>query len=265
VAECILLETISPPSHSTIHFIGAFINNNTGDVLGYHHLMKIDKHKKVWANGFTNEIGQLFQGIRNVPGTDTCFFIPKSLIPAHKRPTYERICRNYQPQKEEEHCVRLTVGGNWIDYPGNKSTPTANLTTAKLLIHSTISTPGAKFLGINLANFYLNTPMLNPKYMHLHLDIIPDKIINYYNLCDIVTPDGWVYIKIWKGMYGLPQAGSSQINYSKNALPSKGITNANIHLVSGATFGKTSCSAWWLTIVASRSPTCTTWTTLSMY
>jgi hypothetical protein len=172
-AECILLETISPPSHSTIHFIGAIINNDTGDVLEYQHLMKMDKHKNMWAHSFANEIGQLFQGIRNVPGTETCFFIPKSLIPAHKCPTYRHICCNYQPQKEEKHCVRLTVGRNWINYPGNKSTLTANLTTAKLLINSTISTPGAKFLGIDLANFYLNTPMPNPKYMHLHLNIIP--------------------------------------------------------------------------------------------
>ncbi len=115
----------------------------------------MEKHKKVWAHGFTNEIGQLFQGIRNVPGTDTCLFIPKSLVPAYKCPTYDRICCNYQPQKEEKHRVRLTVGGNQIDYPCNKSTPTADLTTAKLLINSTISTPGAKFLGIDLAVFYL--------------------------------------------------------------------------------------------------------------
>ncbi len=72
----------------------------------------MDKKKKVWAHGFANEIGQLFQGIRNITGTDTCFFIPKSLIPAHKSPTYGCICCNYQPQKEEKHCVRLTVGGN---------------------------------------------------------------------------------------------------------------------------------------------------------
>jgi hypothetical protein len=203
-AECILLETISPPSHSTVHFISAIIDDDTGDVLEYCHLMEMNKHKKVWAHGFANEIGQLFQGIRNVPGTDTCFFISKSLVPAHKCPTYGCICCNYQPQKEEKHHVRLTVGGNRINYPGNKSTLTANLTMAKLLIDSTISTPGAKFLGINLANFYLNTPMPNPEYMRLHLNFIPNKIINHYNLHDIVTPDGWVYIKIWKGMYGLP-------------------------------------------------------------
>jgi hypothetical protein len=163
VAECILPEHISPPSHSTVHFIGTIINNDISNILKYCHLMKMDKHKKGWAHSFTNEIGHLLQGIRNRTGTDTCFFIPKSLVPAHKCPTYRRICCNYQPQKEEKHCVRLTVGGNWIDYPGNKSTPMADLTTAKLLINSTISNPGAKFLGIDLTNFYLNTPMPNPE------------------------------------------------------------------------------------------------------
>jgi hypothetical protein len=34
-AESILLETISPTSHSTIHFIGAIIDDNAGDVLEY--------------------------------------------------------------------------------------------------------------------------------------------------------------------------------------------------------------------------------------
>jgi hypothetical protein len=42
--------------------------------------MKMDKHKKVWAHSFANEIGQLFQGIRNVPGTDTFFSSPSHLF-----------------------------------------------------------------------------------------------------------------------------------------------------------------------------------------
>jgi hypothetical protein len=75
-AECILLEKKSPPSHSTVHFIGAIIDNDTCDVLKYCHLMKMDKHKKVLAHGFADEIGGLFQGIRNVPGTDTGFSSP---------------------------------------------------------------------------------------------------------------------------------------------------------------------------------------------
>jgi hypothetical protein len=38
-AKCILLKTISPPSHSTVHFIGAIIDDDTGNVLEYCHLM----------------------------------------------------------------------------------------------------------------------------------------------------------------------------------------------------------------------------------
>jgi hypothetical protein len=84
--------------------------------------------------------------------------------------------------------------------------PNAKLTTAKLLITLTISMPGAIFIGINSANFYYNTPSPNYEYMRLPLDIIPEEIILAYNLHNIVDPDGWVYMEIRKGMYGLPQA-----------------------------------------------------------
>ena len=52
------------------------------------------------------------------------------------------------------------------------------------------------FLGIDLANFYLNTPMSDPEYMRLRLDIIPEEIIVKYNLQDLVDEEGWVYIEI---------------------------------------------------------------------
>jgi hypothetical protein len=120
---------------------------------------------------------------------------------------YDQIVCNFCPQKKEQNHTRLTVGGNQINYPGNKSTPTTDLMTAKLLINSTISMPRGIFLGINLANFYLSTPLPNYKYMHLRLDIILEEIILAYNLRTIVDTDGWVYIEIRKGMYSLPQAG----------------------------------------------------------
>jgi hypothetical protein len=57
--------------------------------------------------------------------------------------------------------VRWTVGGNRIDYPDNVSTKTANLTTAKLLINSTISTPNAQYMTANLKDLYLGTAAMN--------------------------------------------------------------------------------------------------------
>jgi hypothetical protein len=97
------------------------------------------------------------------------------------------------------------VGDDHIDYPWIKSTCTANLTTAKLLFNSTISTPGALSYGINLAKFYLNIPMKRYEYMCLWLDILHPKIINKYNLNKFVDADKWD-VKICKGMYRLPQA-----------------------------------------------------------
>jgi hypothetical protein len=86
--------------------------------------------------------------------------------------------------------IWLTVGDSCIDYAWNKSTLTANLTTEKLLFNSTISTLGTSFYGIDLTNFYLNTPMECCEYMRLRLDILPHKIIDKYNLTKIVDANG---------------------------------------------------------------------------
>ena len=43
--------------------------------------------------------------------------------------------------------------------------------------------------------------------MKIHLSQIPQEIINKYKLDTFVHTDGYVYILICKGMYGLPQVG----------------------------------------------------------
>ena len=43
--------------------------------------------------------------------------------------------------------------------------------------------------------------------MKLQISIIPKEIIEAYNLYNIQYNNGWVYMKIYKGMYGLKQAG----------------------------------------------------------
>ncbi|RPI66945.1 MAG: hypothetical protein EHM43_10390, partial [Ignavibacteriae bacterium] len=192
---------------SPINFIGAVVDDATGDVLEYRHLIKSATHKTIWQRSFANELGRLFQGIRDIKGTNTCFFIAKAKVPKHKFATYGRIVCTFRPQKDEQHRTRPTVGGDRIVYAGDKSTPTADLVTAKLLINSTISTPRARFYGIDLANFYLMTPMAEFEYMRLRLDLIPKEIQDKYDLRNLVDGHGWVYIEIRMGMYGLPQAG----------------------------------------------------------
>ena len=62
-------------------------------------------------------------------------------------------------------------------------------------------------MTINMSNFYLNTPMDYYEYMRMKLDMFPDDVIEEYNLCDKVEPNGYVYIEVQHGMYKLPQAG----------------------------------------------------------
>ena len=129
-------------------------------------------------------------------------------IPADRRKdvTYGRVVVNYRPQKEYLNRTRLTVGGDRIKYPWNVSTPTAALTTAKLVINSTISTPRARYMCCDLGNFYLGTPLYRYEYIRLSIKIFPQKHIDAYNLLGLVH-NGYVYCEIQRCMYGLPQAG----------------------------------------------------------
>jgi hypothetical protein len=64
------------------------------------------------------------------------------------------MCVDYRPQKEEPNRTRLTVGGPLIDYLGDVSTPTADTTTAKLVINnSTKSTPNTKYMCGDIKDF----------------------------------------------------------------------------------------------------------------
>ncbi len=52
-----------------------------------------------------------------------------------------------------------------MHFPGDAGTPTADLLTLKLLINSIISTAGAKFMTMDIKDFYLNIPMARYEYM----------------------------------------------------------------------------------------------------
>jgi hypothetical protein len=78
---------------------------------------------------------------------------------------------------------------------------------AKMLFNSVVSTKGAKFMTLDISNFYLRTPLKRPEYIRMKITDIPEEIIHEYKLRDKASPDGSIYIVATKGMYGLPQAG----------------------------------------------------------
>ena len=71
----------------------------------------------------------------------------------------------YRPQKDKKNRTCLTVGGNLIVCLYDVSAPNDDLTTAKLVFNSVISTPGACFLTLDLKNFYLKAPLPVHRFM----------------------------------------------------------------------------------------------------
>jgi len=50
------------------------------------------------------------------------------------------------------------------------------------------------YFGVfDLKDFYLITPTACYTYLCLPISIIPDKHIDEYELCKIVSTDGWIY------------------------------------------------------------------------
>jgi hypothetical protein len=149
---------------------------------------------------------RLFQGIRDIPGTDTCFFIKLTNIPKDRKVTYgKRVCE-YKPHKKEKERVRLTIGGDRLEYSGDVATSTADITTFKILINSTHSTDDAAMMMMGIKNYYIGTLLPRFEYMKVMLSRFPEEIVQKYNL-NALAVDSWVYIEIRKGMYGLKQSG----------------------------------------------------------
>eukprot|EP00804_Cyclotella_cryptica_P023186 CCRYP_000381-RA/>CCRYP_000381-RA protein AED:0.13 eAED:0.11 QI:0/0/0/1/0.33/0.25/4/0/1130 len=194
------------PSNS----LAAVLNDDTGELMEYRHLIANPKYRDTWTSAYGKELGRLAQGLPGtVAGTNTIVFISKCDIPSDRwrDVTYGRIVANFRPKKDDPHSIQLTVGGNHINFPGDCGIPIANLLTTKDLLNSVVSTVGARFMTIDIKDFYLNTPMARPEFMPLKLSNMPNNIIEHYALHTIATEDGFVYIGIQKGMYILPQAG----------------------------------------------------------
>jgi hypothetical protein len=130
----------------------AVICPETGKSLKHQELITKLKYKTKWMRSTANEINRLYS-------MNTIRFIRRLDIPKGRKVTYGSFVVDLKNHKDEKERTRLTVGGDQIEYPGDKSTRTAGLVTAKILINRVISTPSAKLLVIDINNFYLNTPL----------------------------------------------------------------------------------------------------------
>ena len=150
------------------------INPDTRVSLEYRHLIQ-GPDKDIWVKAQANDFGRLAQGVKDrMPtGNSTIFFIHPSDIPTHKKVTYGRLVVDIRPLKEEKYRVRITVGGNKLDFCGDASSVVASLATVKLLLNSVVSTKGEKFTTADIKDFFYASFLPDPEYMKMKLKIIP--------------------------------------------------------------------------------------------
>jgi hypothetical protein len=122
----------------------------SGKSLKHQELITMLQYKIKWMRLTANYIRRLYK-------TNTIRFIHKSSMPPGCKATYGSFVVDIKEHKEERERIILTVGGDHIEYPGDKSTRTEGLTISKILINSVISTKGARFMVADIKNFYLNT------------------------------------------------------------------------------------------------------------
>jgi hypothetical protein len=115
--------------------------------------------------GLSNELGRICQGICDIAGTNTAFFIYLQNIPKDRKITYGKLVCDFKPNKTEKHRVILTVGGDRLDYSGDTATPTADITALIFLINSTFLTTEAKIMMM-LKYSHSRNPPCAPARMH---------------------------------------------------------------------------------------------------
>ena len=119
--------------------------------------------RKIRLKAMAKELRRLAQGRGDTKGTSTIQFMSHkeiANIPKGKVVTYTRTVIDFRPQKEDPNHMRITGGGNLINYPHKFTTQMDGLTTTKIMWNSTVFTRGARYAASDAKNFYLATPSM---------------------------------------------------------------------------------------------------------
>ena len=124
----------------------------------------------VCETSLSNELVRIAQGIGTITGNDIVDYIKRSDVPADRIVTYTNFICDYRPLKSNPHRGRLTVGGDNLLYPFNAASLAASLLESKILLNSIISDAhkGARFMTLDIKDFFLQTIMKRAEYMRIH-------------------------------------------------------------------------------------------------
>ncbi len=150
-----------------VHQAMAVMDADTGKLLNYRQLMRSTKYSKSMESFISQQIQKISKWHRRQNKKSHQHY--RVYIPTQSTNRTDERCHigqfvcTEQPEKAEPNQTRFTVGGDKINYPGAVTTPTAEMLAAKMLFNSVISTKDARFMTMDISNFYLKTPLHRPK------------------------------------------------------------------------------------------------------
>lgn len=105
--------------------------------------------------------------------------------------------------------MRLTVGGNRLEYHADPSAPAVGMLDTKIHLNSVISDvkKGTRYYVADIENYYFNNDLLHFQYMCIHSKYFTHEFRQEYDIDELTNRDGYVYYEIRKGMYGLKEVG----------------------------------------------------------
>ena len=214
--RCLLdKDTLQPthPTHDPEHFASPMVHPITGETISsYKKLMHDPATAETWQTAFGKDFGGMAQGDNKTgqKGTNAMFVMTHDeiygVLAQKKKFTYGNPIVDYRPQKEDPYRIRITAGGNLVICESSVSVRTADLDTAKLHWNSVISTKGAKYMCLDIKNFYLTAKLDYFEYMRMPLSLFPIWTQEQYNMKELAL-DGYVHLEMRRAVWGLPQAG----------------------------------------------------------
>jgi hypothetical protein len=195
------------------HFALPMVHPVTGKpISSYKKMMHNPATAEIWQMAFGKDFGSMAQGDLKMgqKGTNAMFVMMhdkiRHILRQGEKITYGNLVFDYRPQKEDPYRLHITAGFNLVTYESSLSVRTADLDTAKLHWNSVISTPGAKYMCLDITNFYLMACLEYCEYMRMPLTLFPEWIQIQYNMKELAY-DGYIHLEMRQAVWGLPQAG----------------------------------------------------------
>jgi hypothetical protein len=173
--------------------------DKTGTVLNYRTAL-LGSDRDLWLKASEDEFERL------MVTTKTITFIRFANVPQDAHVAY------YNPQIKtkienniKKYRVRGTIGGDQLPTDDPVAAATASMTTIKTFFNVVVS-ENAELMTADIKDFYLNTILTKPVYMVISAHMIPPTFISKHELGSLIH-NGKYYVRVDKGIYGLPQAG----------------------------------------------------------